>query len=276
MTTKEIMRMFAALEENQIRLTEALEAIQNSQWELANIAQRLITIKTTSTGQVIARTTSTKKIGNKPTKFTGKWDKYQTFVAGFENYLDMNLNVYNTDAIKAWLLFGLLDRLAKAWATKFVLEFRAKDFKFENFFTRFKALYGAQDFGRQAFRQLQSLYQGSSLVADYITWFQTLASQTELSDFDQRNRFFDNLNQKVKSIIASYPKERKESLEALIDAASEAKDSLRSIGGWKDGWKKQQYQSNQGRWSNNSGVVCDKLFASQRYGEAHKIPFSIS
>jgi hypothetical protein len=39
MTTEEIMRMFAALEENQTRLTEALEAIQNSQRELAKIFQ---------------------------------------------------------------------------------------------------------------------------------------------------------------------------------------------------------------------------------------------
>jgi hypothetical protein len=75
-------------------------------------------------------------------------------------------------------------------------------------------------------------------MADYITQFQTLASQMELSNFDQRNRFFNNLNQKVKTIVARYPKERKESMEALIDAALEAKDLLRSIGGWKDGWKK--------------------------------------
>jgi hypothetical protein len=72
MTTKEIMRMFAALEENQTRLTEALEAIQNSQHKLATIAQRPIHIKTISTRQVIAGGTSTKEIGNKPTKFTGK------------------------------------------------------------------------------------------------------------------------------------------------------------------------------------------------------------
>jgi hypothetical protein len=82
------------------------------------------------------------------------------------------------------------------------------------------------------------------LVADYVTKFQTLASQTELSNFDQQNWFFDNLNQKVKTIVAGYPKERKESLEALINAASEAKDFLRSIGEWRDGWKKPQYQSN--------------------------------
>jgi hypothetical protein len=54
-------------------------------------------------------------------------------------------------------------------------------------------------------------------------------------DFNQRNRFFNNLNQKIKVIITDYPKERKGSLEALIDAASKAKDSLRSVGGWKDG-----------------------------------------
>jgi hypothetical protein len=77
-----------------------------------------------------------------------------------------------------------------------------------------------------------------------------LASQTELSDFDQRNRFFDNLNQKIKTIMASYHKERKESLEALINAASEAEDLLRSIGGWKDRWQKPQYQSNQGMATN--------------------------
>jgi hypothetical protein len=46
----------------------------------------------------------------------------------------MNPNTYNTEAIKACLLFGLLDRPAKAWATKFILEFRAKEFKFNNFF----------------------------------------------------------------------------------------------------------------------------------------------
>jgi hypothetical protein len=72
MTTEEIMRMFAALEENQTRLTKALEAIQNSQQELANIAQWPITIETTSTGQVIAGGSSTKEIGDKPTKFTRK------------------------------------------------------------------------------------------------------------------------------------------------------------------------------------------------------------
>jgi hypothetical protein len=238
MTTKEIMRMFVALEENQTQLTEALEAIQNSQRELANIAQCLIHIETTSSGQVIAGGTSTKEIGNKPTKFTGKWDNYCTFVAGFENYLEINPNVYNTVAMKAQLLFSLLDGPAKAWATKFVPEFRSKDFHFESFFQQFKALYGARDFGRQAFRQLQGLYQGSLLVANYITRFQTLVSQTELSDFDQRNRFFDNLNQKIKTIVAGYPKERKESLEALINAALEAEDLLRSIGGWKDSWQK--------------------------------------
>jgi hypothetical protein len=114
MTTEEIMQMFAALKENQTRLTEALEAIQNSQRELANIAQRPIHIKTTSSGQVIAGGTSTKEIGDKPTKFTRKWDDYQTFVVGFENYLEMNPNVYNTKAMKARLLFGLLDGPAKA------------------------------------------------------------------------------------------------------------------------------------------------------------------
>jgi hypothetical protein len=87
-------------------------------------------------------------------------------------------------------------------------------------------------------------------VANYVTQFQTLASQTELSDFDQQNRFFNNLNQKVKTIVAEYPKERKESLEALINTASEAKDSLRSIGGWKDGWRKTQYQPSQGTAAN--------------------------
>jgi hypothetical protein len=152
MTTKEIICMFATLEENQTCLTEALEAIQNSQRELANIAQRPIQIETTRSGQVIAGGTSTKEIGDKPTKFTGKWDKYCTFVAGFKNYLEMNLNVYNTKAMKAWLLFGLLDSPTKAWATKFVPEFRSKDFHFKNFFLQFKALYGARDFGRQAFR----------------------------------------------------------------------------------------------------------------------------
>jgi hypothetical protein len=96
----------------------------------------------------------------------------------------MNPNVYNTEAMKARLLFGLLNGPAKAWATKFVPEFQVKDFQFENFFAWFKALYGARDFGRQAFRQLQGLYQGLSLVADYVTRFQTLASQTELLDFD--------------------------------------------------------------------------------------------
>jgi hypothetical protein len=152
MTTEEIMRMFAALEENQTRLTEALEAIQNSQCKLANIAQRPITIETTSTGQVIAGGSSTKEIGDKPTKFTGKWEDYCTFVARFENYLEMNPNIYNMEAMKACLLFGLLDSLAKVWATKFVLEFRSKDFCFENFFAKFKVLYRARDFGRQAFR----------------------------------------------------------------------------------------------------------------------------
>jgi hypothetical protein len=112
--------------------------------------------------QVIVGGASTKEIGNKPTKFTGKWDDYCTFVAGFKNYLEMNLNIYNTEVIKAQLLFGLLNSPAKAWATKFVPEFQSKDFRFESFFQRFKALYGARDFGRQAFRQLQSLYQGSS------------------------------------------------------------------------------------------------------------------
>jgi hypothetical protein len=77
-----------------------------------------------------------------------------------------------------------------------------------------------------------------------------LASQTELLDFNQRNRFFNNLNQKIKAIVAGYPKQRKESLEALIDAASKAKDSLRSIGGWKDGWRKPQYQPSQGTAAN--------------------------
>jgi hypothetical protein len=91
MTTEEIMRMFAALEENQTRLTEALEAIQNSQRELANIAQQPIHIETTSSGQVIAGGASTKEIGDKPTKFTGKWDDYRTFVAGFENFQLMTL-----------------------------------------------------------------------------------------------------------------------------------------------------------------------------------------
>jgi hypothetical protein len=123
MMTEEIMRMFAALEENQTHLTEALEAIQNLQRELANIAQHPIHIETTSLGQVIAGGTSTKEISDKPTKFTGKWEDYQTFVAGFENYLEMNPNVYNTKAMKARLLFGLLDGPAKAWATKFVPEF---------------------------------------------------------------------------------------------------------------------------------------------------------
>jgi hypothetical protein len=42
MTMEEIMRMFLALEENQTQLIEALEAIQNSQRELANIAQQPI------------------------------------------------------------------------------------------------------------------------------------------------------------------------------------------------------------------------------------------
>jgi hypothetical protein len=55
----------------------------------------------------------------------------------------MNPSVYNTEAMKARLLFGLLNGPAKAWATKFVPEFWAKDFKFNNFFARFKALYGA-------------------------------------------------------------------------------------------------------------------------------------
>jgi hypothetical protein len=85
--------------------------------------------------------------------------------------LEINPNVYNIEAIKAQLLFGLLDGLAKAWATKFVLEFRSKDFQFENFFAWFKVLYRAQDFGQQAFKQLQGLYQGSLLVANYISWF---------------------------------------------------------------------------------------------------------
>jgi hypothetical protein len=152
MTTEEIMQMFAALEENQTRLTEALEVIQNSQRELASIAQRPIHIETTSSGQVIAGGASTKEISDKPTKFTGKWDNYRTFDAGFENYLEINPNVYNTEAMKARLLFGLLDGPTKAWATKFVPEFQSKDFRFENFFSQFKALYGAQNFGRQAFR----------------------------------------------------------------------------------------------------------------------------
>jgi hypothetical protein len=163
--------MFATLEENQTRLTEALEAIQNSQRKLANIAQWPIQIETTGTGQVITGGSSTKEIGDKPTKFTGKWEDYQTFVAGFENYLEMNLNVYNTKAMKACLLFGLLDGPTKAWATKFVPEFWVKYFKFDNFFARFKVLYGACDFGRQAFRQLQGLYQGSTSMADYVTRF---------------------------------------------------------------------------------------------------------
>jgi hypothetical protein len=55
----------------------------------------------------------------------------------------MNPGIYNTEAMKAQLLFGLLDGPAKAWVTKFVPEFRSKDFKFKNFFSRFKALYGA-------------------------------------------------------------------------------------------------------------------------------------
>jgi hypothetical protein len=114
MTTKEIMRMFAALEENQTRLTEALEAIQNSQHKLAQIAQQPVQVETTSSGQVIAGGSSTKEISDKPTKFTGKWDKYCMFVAGFENYLEMNPTVYNTEAMKARLLFRLLDGLAKA------------------------------------------------------------------------------------------------------------------------------------------------------------------
>jgi hypothetical protein len=96
----------------------------------------------------------------------------------------MNPNIYNTEAMKARLLFGLLNEPAKAWATKFVRKFRAKDFKFDTFFAQFKALYGARNFSRQAFQQLQGLYQGSSSIADYVTCFQTLASQTELSDFD--------------------------------------------------------------------------------------------
>jgi hypothetical protein len=162
----------------------------------------------------------------------------------------MNPNVYNTEAMKAHLLFGLLNGPAKAWAMKFVPEFWVKDFKFNDFFTRFKALYGTHDFGRQAFRQLQGLYQGLSSVADYVTHFQTLALQTKLSDFNQQNRFFDNLNQKVKTIVAGYPKERKQILEALINAASEAKDLLRSIGKWKDSWRKPQYQPNQGTVAN--------------------------
>jgi hypothetical protein len=184
MTTEEIMRIFAALEENQTRLTEALEAIQNSQCKLANIAQQPVQVKTTSSRQVIAGGLSTKEIGDKPTKFMGKWEEYRTFVAGFENYLEMNPNVYNTEAIRACLLFRLLDGPAKVWATKFVPKFQAKDFKFDNFFARFKALYGARDFGRQAFRQLQDLYQGSSSIANYVTQFQTLALQTKLSNFD--------------------------------------------------------------------------------------------
>jgi hypothetical protein len=128
------------------------------QRELANIAQRPINIETTSSRQVIAGGGSTKEIGDKPTKFTSKWDNYWTFVARFKNYLEMNPMVYNTKAIKACLLFGLLDGPAKAWATKFVPEFCSKDFRFDTFFSQFKALYGARDFGQQAFRQLQGLY----------------------------------------------------------------------------------------------------------------------
>jgi hypothetical protein len=64
----------------------------------------------------------------------------------------MNPNIYNIEAMKAYLFFGLLDGPAKVWATKFVPEFWTKDFRFKNFFGRFKALYSARDFGRQAFR----------------------------------------------------------------------------------------------------------------------------
>jgi hypothetical protein len=62
-----------------------------------------------------------------------------------------------------------------------------------------------------------------------------------LSDFNQKNWFFDNLNTKIKTIITGYPKERKETSKALIDVALKAKDLLRSIGGWRDGWRKPQY-----------------------------------
>jgi hypothetical protein len=72
MTTEEIMHIFAALEENQTRLMETLEAIQNSQRELANIAQQPITIEIIGTGQVIAGSSSSKEIRDKPTKFMGK------------------------------------------------------------------------------------------------------------------------------------------------------------------------------------------------------------
>jgi hypothetical protein len=80
---------------------EALETIQNSQYKLANIAQRPITIKTTSSGQVIAGSISLKEIGDKPTKFTKKWDNYCTFVSSFENYLEINPSIYNIKAMKA-------------------------------------------------------------------------------------------------------------------------------------------------------------------------------
>jgi len=207
--------------------------IENLQMEIDELAkenERLRRSMISSTGIPLANGTTTFPSSSslkisKPSEFTGGNAKTDLDVDTFLLQCDLYFSLYPsaTDIQKNAFVLSYCKGSAARWAEAIIQRnMQGLIPTHEELRKEMRAMWGVANKEEKAARDLDSLKQSTSSVAEYVSAFRQLAAHVSgFSDYDLRRRFRTGLQQRVRDQLAHISPREKDTLEKLIEKSLE-------------------------------------------------------
>jgi hypothetical protein len=154
---------------------------------------------------------------SKPSDFTGEKDSVDAKTWLGQTVLYCTQWPAMSDSQRLSVMLSFMKGAAGRWAGKYIEDLPKGTLTMEKFSEDFESMWIQEDLEGKAVRELETLRQGSTSVPEYAATFKQKAAYTHFSDYDQRLKFRNGLQQRIKEQLAHVSYKDKDTLPKLIE-----------------------------------------------------------
>jgi hypothetical protein len=156
---------------------------------------------------------------SKPSDFTGEKDSIDAKTWLGQIVLYCTQWPAMSDGQRLSILLSFMKGAAGKWAGKYIEDLPKGTLTPEKFLEDFESMWIQEDLEGKAVRELETLRQGSTSIPEYAAAFKQKAAYTHFSDYDQRLKFRNGLQQRIKEQLAHVSYRDKDTMSKLIEHA---------------------------------------------------------
>ena len=208
------------------QLIKALyECNQNLTYQVSELSHQISSLAAASSPRVAPAAPVPDSRITDPEPFGGELDKCRGFLLQCSLVFKQRPQAFSVDSAKINYVIGLLRGRALAWAEAANSSSPMSDSSYQQFETKFRAVFDHPNYSGNASSRLLNLRQGSRSVADYSVEFWTLAADAKWNDEALQGVFSNGLNEHLKDELAT--RDRPDDLNALVSLAIALDNRLR-------------------------------------------------